>query len=217
MAQLQQNVPLGLLNGEHRTDRFASLGHRGIQHPVAADGDPDNAFADGVALQQRAVGSRMGRGDPSEACNGREGVVHAADEVVDVAAGRIDQHHQRPESAGLQAEPALPGFVRAIGVGERLRVDGKGLQRGPRQCQEGDAERRSLFQLPGLVVGVGSDDAAPDAPQPLLCVQVALQERQQPGEVAGEMAGDKDKGQIGGSPTQACTDVPNGCVQGIVA
>ena len=213
VAELQQHIALGLFDGKHWADGLAALCHGGLQGPVSADGQAHHPTCHVLALQQRPVGCCMGCCDASKAGGGGEGVVESTDQISDAAAGGVDQDHQRSQLGGIQPQPLLPLFVGPVEVGQLIGVNSKGLQHRPRQIQQRDAQGRGLLQLMGFSVAVGADHASPDAAEPVLRLQGRLQQRQQPGEIAGEMTGNEHQSQISAALAKHGADLLDGRIK----
>ena len=153
-----------------------------------------------MAKQQGAVGGTVLAGDAPQLGGLGTGVIQATDQVVDGRAAGIDQQQHRGHGCELVPwglEKVLPGFCGPIEIGKLGRVDGKRAQLGPREPQQGDAQGRRMLEFVGLAGGIGAHDPAPHTAQPVLGLQLALQQGQQALQVAGVAGGGKHQGQIG--------------------
>ena len=157
----------------------------------------------------------MGRivrtGNPANFFGSWEGVVHAADQIVDVATGGIDQQDLASAVLRVEATPVLPSLSSTVEIRQRRGGKSHGIDLGSWQIQQGHAQRWGLLDLGGSAVSAGSNDATAGCPEPVPGPQLPAQERQQSGQVAGVPRRGENQGQIGfPPPAQLADHISNG-------
>ena len=156
------------------------------------------------------MGCIVRAGNSADFLRGWKGVVHAADQIVDVAAGGIDQQDLAAALVWIEATPVLPSLSRTVEIRQRRRGESHGFDVGTGQIQQGHAEGRRLLDFGGTAIGAGPNNTSAGGSEPVPGPQLPAQERQQSGQVAGVPRRGEHQGQIRFSPsTQLADDVAN--------
>ena len=147
-----------------------------------------------------------------------EGVVQTADQVVDVAAGGVNQQDLAAAMLGLDAAPLLPLLCWTVEIGKGLGREACCGDFGSRQLQQRHAQGWRLLNLGSLTILASSDDSTPSGTDPVTGPQLLTQQQwQQPWQVTGVSRRCEDQGQVGfTSAAQLADDILDRFVEGRV-
>ena len=146
-----------------------------------------------IAQQQRAVVRAVVPRDPAQLGHGWIGVVQTTDQVVNDAVGGIKPQQHPSAGLGVRTHSLLPRLGRTIEVGQLVGIERKAGDLRARQFQQRDAQAAPLLQFQGLVAGIGAHHAAAAGTQPVVRLQLLLQQGQQAGQITGKAAAAKDQ------------------------
>ena len=94
-------------------------------------------------------------------------------------------------------------------------IERKAVDLRARQFQQRDAEAAPLLQFQGLVAGIGAHHAAAAGTQPMIRLQLLLQQRQQARQITGKAAAAKDQRQVRlAHALEAASHLIDGLLQG---